>query len=89
MPVVWIPALMRDLTGGQERLEVPGATVQELIENLDRRCPGIQGRLMVDGALRPGINVIVDGVVSRKRLRHRLAEFSEVHFLPAISGGRA
>lgn len=87
MPVVWIPALMRDLTGGQEHLEVPGATVQEVIENLEQRCPGMLGRLMENGALRPGINVVVDGVVSRKRLRHRLAESSEVHFLPAISGG--
>jgi molybdopterin converting factor small subunit len=29
----------------------------------------------------------VDGRVSSQRLRHELTETSEVHFLPAISGG--
>jgi hypothetical protein len=31
--------------------------------------------------------VVVDGRVSNQRLRHRLIESSEVHFLPAIGGG--
>jgi molybdopterin converting factor small subunit len=30
---------------------------------------------------------VVDGEVSQLRLRHRLRDGSEVHFLPAISGG--
>jgi molybdopterin converting factor small subunit len=29
----------------------------------------------------------VDGQVSQQRLRHPLDESSEVHFIPAISGG--
>ena len=87
MPVVWIPALLRDLTGGQEELTVPGETVQQLIEHLNERYPGIEARLCQEGRVRPNITVIVDGVVSRQRLRHRLTETSEVHFVPAISGG--
>lgn len=87
MPVVWIPALLRDLTGGQETLSVPGETVQHVIENLDRRYPGAMERLCVDGRLKPNIALVVDGIASRQRLRHRLTETSEVHFVPAISGG--
>jgi molybdopterin synthase sulfur carrier subunit len=87
MPVVWIPALLRDLTGGEENVTVPGETVQQVIENLDERYPGIKERLCEEGRLRPNIAVIVDGVSSRQRLRHRLTETSEVHFVPAISGG--
>ena len=87
MPTVWIPSLLRDLTGGEDSLTVPGETVGQVIENLDARYPGLLERLCVDGRLRPNIAVVVDGVTSRQRLRHRLTETSEVHFIPAISGG--
>jgi len=87
MPTVWIPALLRDLTGGEEELIVPGETVGQLIEHLNERYPGIRDRLYEEGRLRPTITVVVDGVVSRERLRHRLTEASQVHFVPAISGG--
>jgi sulfur-carrier protein len=88
MPVVFIPALLRDLTNGEESIHLPGQTVREVVEQLEQRYPGIKERLYDGGHLRPGIAVVVDGVVSRQRLRHRLEEASEVHFLPAISGGR-
>jgi molybdopterin converting factor small subunit len=78
---------MRDLTGGQAQVTVPGDTVRRVIENLARVYPGIDARLIEEGQLRPNISVVVDGQVSRQRLRHKLSEVSEVHFLPAISGG--
>ena len=87
MAVVWIPALLRELTGGQESVTVPGETVRQVIENLERAYPGIEARLCEDGRLRPNVSVAVDGRVSRQGLRQRLADTSEVHFLPAISGG--
>ncbi len=87
MPVVFIPALLRDLTGGVESLEVPGETVREVIDRLEARYPGVKERLYDGDRLRPGIAVAVDGAISRQRLRHRLEAGSEVHFLPAISGG--
>lgn len=92
MAVVWVPALYRDLTGGAKTVTVPGDTVREVIANLDARYPGIQARLFSGGEerLRPGITVVVDGETVRDRsrvLRRPLTETSEVHFLPAISGG--
>ena len=87
MPVVFIPALLRDLTGGQESVQLPGDTVRKVIEELDRSYPGVKTRLYDGDRLRPGIAVVVDGVVSSQRLRHKLSESSEVHFLPALSGG--
>jgi molybdopterin converting factor small subunit len=87
MPTVWIPGLLRDLTSGEDFLTVPGETVGQVIENLDVRYPGIRERLYEQGTLRRNIVVVVDGVTSRQRLRHRLTESSEVHFVPAISGG--
>jgi molybdopterin synthase sulfur carrier subunit len=87
MAVVWIPALLRELTHGAAQATVPGDTVRQVIENLEQTYPGIEGRLCEDGRLRPHIAVVVDNQVSRQGLRHRLSEESEVHFLPAISGG--
>ena len=87
MPVVCIPALLRDLTGGVESVTVPGETVREVIDALEARYPGVKARLCDGDRLRPGIAVVVDGEVSRLRLRQRLSDTSEVHFLPAIGGG--
>lgn len=87
MAMVWIPALLRDLTGGSEILHAEGGTIGELIEAMDRQYPGIKDRLYDGDRLRSGIAVVVDGEVSVKRLRHKLDENSEVHFLPSLSGG--
>ena len=87
MAEVWIPSLLRDLTGGNEKVQIAGETVQQIVDGLEARYPGIKARLVEGDRLRPGIAVIVDGEVSRLRLRQRLTENSEVHFLPAISGG--
>jgi len=87
VPVVWIPSLLRELTNGQKSLVVPGATVREVIDNLESRCPGIKARLCDGDRLRPSITVMVDGATSSLRLRQRLEASSEVHFVIAISGG--
>jgi molybdopterin synthase sulfur carrier subunit len=92
MAVAWMPALYRDLTAGAASITVPGDTVRELIENLEARCPGIKARLYADDGdrLRPGLVIVVDGVIVRDRsrvLRTPLTDASEVHFVPAISGG--
>jgi molybdopterin synthase sulfur carrier subunit len=87
MPNVYIPSLLRDLTHGQDIVKVPGRTVQEVMQALEREYAGIQSRLCDGDALRQGIALIVDTEVSRLGLRHPLSEQSEVHFLPAVSGG--
>jgi molybdopterin synthase sulfur carrier subunit len=87
MPVVWIPPLLRDLTGGQERVNMPGERVRDLIAGLEARYPGIEARLCQEGRLRPGIMVVVDGIASAQGLRQRVQPESEVHFVPAIGGG--
>lgn len=87
MAIVFIPPLLRDLTGGQTRLTLPGESVREVIDELESQFPGIAERLCEDGRIRPGMAVVIDSVVSTDGLRHRLTESTEVHFLPAISGG--
>jgi molybdopterin synthase sulfur carrier subunit len=87
MAVVWIPSLLRDLTGGQETVTVPGATVRQIVDELDHLYPGIKDRLCDANGLRPGIAVAVGTQIARLGLREPVAEDSEVHFLPAVSGG--
>jgi molybdopterin synthase sulfur carrier subunit len=87
MALVWIPPLLRDLTGGSETAKVPGANVGEVIDALEQQFPGVRGRLCSDGVLRPGLAVIVDGQVGRFGLLEAAGPDSEVHFLPAIAGG--
>ena len=88
MAVVWIPVLLRDLTAGQETVDVPGRTVGEVVAALDERYPGVRARLCQGGALRPGLAAAVDSQVARFGLSQPIGETSEVHFLPAIAGGR-
>ena len=87
MPIVGIPSLLRELTGGKSSLTVHGNTVREVIENLEALHPGIKERLCDGEHLRPSISVVVDGETSTLKLRHQLDEASEVYFVIAISGG--
>ena len=88
MAVVWIPSLLQNLTDGEEKVVVSGATVGEIIDNLDVRFPGVKERLVHNGAIRPHIAVAIDGDVSPEGLEQDVQESSEVHFIPALSGGR-
>ncbi len=91
MPTVWIPAPLRDLTGGERTVVVPGTTVREVIRNLDTRFPGLRERLCeVDEAgeqISPHITIAIDGVAAHHGLLTPVAEQSEIHILPAVGGG--
>ena len=84
---VWIPSLHRDLSDGAERVALEGETVGDVVAALEARFPGMQERLCEDGRIRPHIAVAVNGVISTKGMRRRLTEPSEIHFIPAMSGG--
>jgi molybdopterin synthase sulfur carrier subunit len=84
---VHIPAMLRELTGGRSTVDAAGATVREVIEDLERHWPGIGERLTDGGRLRPNLSVAVDGEVSPLGLREVVEPASEVHFVAAIRGG--
>ena len=78
-----LPPLFRDLP---RRLDVDAASVQEAIEHLDERWPGLRDRLCAEGPeLRPHIHVYVDR--ERAGLDTALAAGSRVDVIAAISGG--
>lgn len=78
---------MRSLTGGKSQVEVEGSTVRELVDVLEARYPGVADRIVEEGRIRPGLSVAVDGTVGNKGLREPVGPNSEVHFVPAMTGG--
>jgi len=87
MPTVFIPAQLRDLTGGIRQIDIEAATMRQVIAALEGRFPGIRERLCQGDAIAPGLAVSIDGSISARGLLAPVAPNSEVHFLPAIGGG--
>ena len=87
MPIIAIPALMRHLTDGEEHVTITGATLREVIDNLEKRYPGTKAKLCDGDRIRPGIGVYINGVITRIGMHERVDAGAELHFLPAISGG--
>jgi molybdopterin converting factor small subunit len=87
MPRVFIPAQLRDLTGGQTDLDVAGASVREIVAELERQFPGIAARLCQNDELSAALQISIDGTLSRRGLDAKVPPGSEVHFLPVFGGG--
>jgi len=89
VPTVFIPTALQALTGGREVVQVPGATVRQVVNNLEREFPGVKELLYdpEEDSLLAGLAVTIDGEVGQLGLLERLEENSELHFLPAIAGG--
>ena len=87
MPTLFIPAPIRNLTGGKASVAVAGSSVREAIELLEAEYHGVKDRLCEGDRIRPNISVMVDGQISNLKMREKLREDSEVHFVIAISGG--
>jgi sulfur-carrier protein len=87
MAELHLPAVLPPLFPGLPReLEVEAATVDEAIDRLDERWPGLRDRLVEAGPkLRPHINVYVDR--ERGGLETELADGSRLDVIAAISGG--
>jgi sulfur-carrier protein len=88
MATVIIPALLRKLSGGQDRVTAQGRNVRQIIDDLERQFPGIKAQLVEHGELKPSIAVSVDGEMGLGGLLDAVEDDSEVYFLPAIGGGR-
>ena len=87
MPIVFIPAQLKSLTGGISQVEIEADNIRQVIEQLETQFPGIRDRLCDGDQLAPTLQVSVDSSMGARGLRTRVTEAQEVHFLPVIGGG--
>ena len=87
MALVHLPrSLVALFPGAPRRIDVSGATVAEVIADLDAKVPGIRNRLVDAGpVIRTHINVFVQG--QRATLATAVPDGAVVHVIPAVSGG--
>jgi sulfur-carrier protein len=89
---VRLPGALRDATGGQTKLEARGATLADVISDIERRHPGFRSRVLDDsGALRTYVNVYIgdDDARAQGGTRAVVPDGSEVMVIPAMAGGVA
>ena len=86
---VSIPTILRSYTDGAKRVEAEGATLSELISDLDQRHPGIGDRLIDGGELRRFVNVYLNDEDVRflGGLETPVKDGDTVTVLPAVAGG--
>ncbi|HQV57352.1 MAG TPA: MoaD/ThiS family protein [Ilumatobacteraceae bacterium] len=87
---VRIPTTMRPLSGGASTVQIDGATLSELIANLESAHPGFSERILDEvGALRKFVNIFVsdDDVRYLDGLDTKIPEGATVSIIPAVAGG--
>mgnify|MGYP000916722156 FL=1 len=87
--IVRIPAALRTLTGGADEVKASGATVGDIIADLDTRHPGMKDRLLDEKGVRRFINIYVgeEDVRFTGGLGTELKAGDQISIIPAIAGG--
>jgi len=86
---VRVPTILRSYTGGAKTVPGDGATLRELIDDLEHHHAGVKPRLVEDGALRRFVNVYVndEDVRFTGGLDTPVSDGDVVVILPAVAGG--
>ncbi len=88
--IVRVPTTLRTLTGGESSVEVEGATLAEVLDNLEASHPGFRERLVDgEGKLRRFVNIFVadDDVRFLDGLDTPVPDGETVSIVPAVAGG--
>ena len=86
---VRIPTILRTYTGGAKAVEGSGATLDELLNNLDKDHGGLRDRLVDGEKLRRFVNVYLNDEDVRflGGLETPVKDGDTVTVLPAVAGG--
>jgi len=91
MARVKLPTILRPHAGGVRDVVAQGATLGELLDDLETRYPGITAMVLTDdGALHRFVNVYVNDEDVRYlgSLETEVRPGDTVSILPAVAGGR-
>lgn len=84
---VVLPSPLADYTAHRREVEADGATLAQLLADLDRRYPGIRFRIIDEqDAIRPHIKIFVNREQA-KGLDVKLVAIDQVLIVAALSGG--
>ncbi len=84
---IFIPTPLRSYCAEEQEVEASGATLAEVLRDLDRRHPGIRFRMIDEqDAIRRHVRIFVNGDQVRS-LDVPLRSADEVMILQALSGG--
>lgn len=84
---VSIPTPLRSYTHGEAQVEAEGATLRQLLDDLDRRHPGLKFRVVDEqGRLRQHMRVFLNRSVATD-LDQAVNVGDEVTLMQALSGG--
>jgi molybdopterin converting factor small subunit len=82
-----LPTPLVDYTGGEREVNGRGATVDELLRDLDRQYPGIRFRMIDEqDRFRPHIRLFVNAELERA-LAAPLNNDDQILIVAALSGG--
>jgi molybdopterin synthase sulfur carrier subunit len=86
---VRIPTILRSYTGGAKSVQGSGATLDELLTNLDKEHGGLRDRLVDGEKLRRFVNVYLNDEDVRflGGLETPVSDGDTVTVLPAVAGG--
>ncbi|MEO7331466.1 MAG: MoaD/ThiS family protein [Minicystis sp.] len=86
---VRIPTPLRTLTGGNDEVKAAGATVADVIADLEKNHPGIRDRLLDEKGVRRFVNIYVgeEDIRFLDGLKTELKGGELISIVPAIAGG--
>jgi len=87
---VRIPAPLRRLTNGQDKITAEGDTVQEIIDFLEQNFPNIKSRICnEDGEIRNFVNIYIneENVRFLNGISSKINDGDEISIVPAVAGG--
>ena len=87
---VRIPAPLRRLTNGQDKITAEGDTVQEIIDFLEQNFPNIKIRICnEDGEIRNFVNIYIneENVRFLNGISSKINDGDEISIVPAVAGG--
>jgi len=86
---VRIPTILRTYTDGERAVTASGATVAEVIDDLEANHSGIRDRLVENGEVRRFVNIYVNDEDIRfiGGLEAKLGDGDTIVILPAVAGG--
>lgn len=88
---VRIPTPLQKITGDKGEVEIQASNIQDLLENLEKKYPGIKPRICDEaGKVRRFVNIYLNEEDIRflKQEATPVKDGDEVSIVPAIAGGR-